>query len=219
MQITRKIWLSAGAVAVAAVAIGASGGNNHLVTTAKAAENVENFPGKTGALDVPFAKALHKVLDGEGGEGGIGFTTSGPVFTSPALTSAQLAMALPGNTIRKDQAVAIYFGEDGMVDGWKREWDKADMSKCPTALGDNHEIEDGECWTSAVYPLKGKYTIKNGQVCMPAYSGHPEDGEACYYISFVTKFVMIGDGTKTYGSGKDFVPGKNLDVFLKKEEH
>lgn len=217
MQITRKVWLGAGAVAVAVMAAGANGHLGQIASPAHAADAVDMFPGKTLALDVPFAKALGKMLEGEGGEGGIGFTAAGPEFVAPALTSSQLAAALPGNTIRKDQAVAFYFGKDGIVEGWKRDWSEADMNKCPTKLGDNYEIDDDKCYTAVVNPIKGKYTIKDNQVCMPAYSGKVADGEACYYFGFVTRFVMIGDGQKTYGSGKDIVEGKVLDVFMKKE--
>jgi hypothetical protein len=60
-----------------------------------------------------------------------------------------------------------------------------------------------------------KYSIKDNQVCMPAYSGKPADGTSCYYISFVTKYVMIGDGKRTYGSGKDIVKGRSLESIRK----
>lgn len=139
------------------------------------------------------------------------------MFATPALSSEQLAVALPGRTIRKDQAVAIYFGTDGKVEGWKRDWSKSeDMADCPTPLGDDHEVEHGVCYTATVNPIVGPYEIKDGQVCMPAYSGKAADGTACYYIGFVTKFVMIGDGKRTYGSGKDLVQGKELSVFRAK---
>jgi hypothetical protein len=125
-------------------------------------------------------------------------------------------MALPGNTIRKDQAVAIYFDPNGSVQGWKRDWAKADMTSCPTPLGEDYEIEHGICYTATVNPIIGKYSIKGNQVCMPAYSGKPADGQACYYIAFATKYVMIGDGIRTYGSGKELVKGKTLDTFRKR---
>jgi hypothetical protein len=172
------------------------------------------FPASKTGDTVPFERGLSKILDGEGGEGGIGFSQSGPVFATPALTNEQLAASLPGRTIRKDQAVAIYFGTDGQVEGWKRDWSKADnQSSCPTPRGENHEISHGVCYTAVINPLVGKYEFKDGRVCMPAYSGKPEDGIGCYYIGFVTKYVMIGDGQRTYGSGKDLVDGKYLEVF------
>jgi len=187
--------------------------------TAPAAEKPSpgvQYYGSAHQQDYDFAKALQKHLGGEGGEGGIGFSASGPDFKIPALSNEQLKMALPGNTVRKDQAVAIYFDPNGNVQGWKRDWSKADKSKCPTPLGADYEIQYGECWTAAVNPIIGKYTIKGNQVCMPAYSGKPADGEACYYFAFATKYVMIGDGKRTYGSGKDIVRGRTLDAFRKK---
>lgn len=212
MMTKRKIWTGLGVVATAAtVSAGA--------IAADAPAQKGDYPGATLEMTVPFSRALQKILDGEGGEGGIGYTKAGAVFEIPSLNDDQLKQALPGRTIRKDQAVAIYFGPDGQVDGWKRDWSKASADQCPTPLGDNHEIEDGQCWTSAVNPIKGPYTIKNGSVCMPAYSGKAADGQGCYYIAFVSKHVMIADGKRTYGSGKDLVDGKNLDVFRKKADH
>jgi hypothetical protein len=49
---------------------------------------------------------------------------------------------------------------------------------------------------------------------MPAYSGKAADGNVCYYFAFITKFVVIADGKKVYGGGKDLVPGKELAAFL-----
>jgi hypothetical protein len=107
------------------------------------------FPASVTGETVPFSRDLAKILDGEGGEGGIGFSQSGPVFATPALTGEQLAIALPGRTIRKDQAVAIYFGTNGQVGGWKRLWTKTDdLTNCPTPLGENHELENGVCYTA-----------------------------------------------------------------------
>jgi len=174
------------------------------------------YHGSTHERDVPFARALQKMLSGEGGEGGIGFSASGPDFKVQALDEQQLRMALVGNTVRKDQAVAIHFRADGTVQGWKRDWSKAPTSQCPTPLGEDHEIDKGECYTAAVNPIVGPYAIRGNQVCMPAYSGRKEDGQACYYFAFVTRYVMIGDGKRTYGSGKELAIGRVLDTFRKR---
>lgn len=209
MSMRRRIWTGLGG---AMVAVGAQAADAPQV-----AGPGGTFPASVTGETVPFSRGLAKILDGEGGEGGIGFSQSGPVFATPALTTEQLAVALPGRTIRKDQAVAIHFGKDGQVEGWKRDWAKSDdMARCPTPLGDDHEVENGVCYTATVNPLRGAYEFKDGQVCMPAYSGRPEEGTACYYIGFVTKFVMIGDGRRTYGSGKDLVDGRDLSVFRPK---
>ncbi len=210
MIIRRKLWTGIG-MAAALIGGGVAGADESPGGV---------FPASKTGDSVPFQRGLSKILDGEGGEGGIGFSQSGPVFATPALTSEQLAVALPGRTIRKDQAVAIYFGQDGNVEGWKRDWSASeDMSACPTPLGDNHEVEHGKCYTAVVNPIVGKYEIRDGRVCMPAYSGRAEDGTGCYYIGFVTKFVMIGDGERTYGSGKDLVDGRRLEVFRDKSGH
>ena len=216
MPITRKLWTGLGATA----AIVAMAGAQAAEGPAAASGPGGTFPASKTGDTVPFARGLGKILDGEGGEGGIGFSQSGPVFAAPALTTEQLAIALPGRTIRKDQAVAFYFGKDGIVEGWKRDWSPSpDMSQCPTPLGDNHEISDGVCYTALVNPIRGQYEFKDGRVCMPAYSGKVADGIGCYYIGFVTKFVMVGDGERTYGSGKDLVEGRSLDAFRKKSGH
>ena len=210
MKISTKIWISIGVVA------GASANASAQTTAPSTTAAAVNYPGSTHKMDYPFAKALQKHLAGEGGEGGIGFTASGPDFKIAALDEQQLKMALPGNTIRKDQAVAIYFAPNGMVQGWKRDWAKAEMAQCPTPLGEDYEIDSGACYTATVNPIVGPYSIKGSQVCMPAYSGKPADGQACYYIAFATRFVMIGDGQRTYGSGKDIVRGRMLDTFRKR---
>jgi hypothetical protein len=215
MTIKRKLWSGVG---VAAAAIAMSGA--HAADAGGPASGVGGtFPASPTGETVPFQRGLDKILDGEGGEGGIGFSQSGPVFATPALTNEQLALALPGRTIRKDQAVAFYFGTDGIVEGWKRDWTPGDADQCPSALGDNHELDNGKCYTAVVNPIKGPYEFKNGQVCMPAYSGKAADGTGCYYIGFVTKYVMIGDGKRTYGSGKDLVNGRQLEVFRVKAGH
>lgn len=215
MTIRRKFWTGLGATAATLALAGAQAADAPAAPAAGG-----TFPASKTGDTVPFARGLAKILDGEGGEGGIGFSQSGPVFATPALSSEQLALALPGRTIRKDQAVAIYFGTDGQVEGWKRDWTPSpDLSRCPTPLGENHELEGDKCYTAVVNPLAGRYEIRDGQVCMPAYSGQKEDGTACYYIGFVTKFVMIGDGKRTYGSGKDLVDGKHLEVFRAKTGH
>ena len=217
MTIKRKLWTGLGATAAVLTMGGAQAADPPAATSGPGG----TFPASITGETVPFQRGLDKVLDGEGGEGGIGFSQSGPVFATPALTTEQLQMALPGRTIRKDQAVAFYFGKDGIVEGWKRDWAKTeDLARCPTKMGDDHDLsDDGICYVATVNPIKGAYAFKDGQVCMPAYSGKPEDGTACYYIGFVTKFVMVGDGKRTYGSGKDFVGGKELGAFYKKGEH
>lgn len=207
---SRKIWYGIG------VSVCISAGAQTISTTATSTQPNVMYSGSTHKLDYPFAKALEKHLAGEGGEGGIGFSASGPEFKIPALDDAQLRLALPGNTVRKDQAVAIYFNPNGTVQGWKRDWAKAEMSFCPTPLGEDYEIEHGICYTAIVNQIVGNYTIKGNQVCMPAYSGKTADGQACYNFAFVTKYVMIGDGQRTYGSGKELVKGKILDTFRKR---
>lgn len=224
MRSTRRVW--AGLAVVASTPLAAQGQAPAAGATAPAgaapvamaAPRPADFTyhGNQHQRDYPFAKALQKQLAGEGGEGGIGFSASGPDFRAPALDADQLRMALVGNTVRKDQAVALHFHPNGTVQGWKRDWSKAEMSQCPTPLGEDHEIENGVCYTAVVNPIAGRYAIRGNQVCMPAYSGKPQDGEACYYFAFVTKFVMIGDGKRTYGSGKDLVVGRVLDTFRKR---
>lgn len=208
MRIKQKLWTGLGAAAVAGTAAVAA-----TATVVQAASpSVTGFPSASGRLEVPFSKALTKMLGGEGGEGGIGFTRAGPAFEAPALDDSQLRAALPGNTIRKDLAVAFYFAPDGTVEGWKRDWSRADASKCPTPHGDNYDVDDGVCWTAITHVIKGRYRIDHGRVCMPSYSGKPEDGTHCYYVGFVTSYVLIGDGTKLYGSGKSLVHGKHLEA-------
>lgn len=217
-MLMRKIWCGLGVVALSAgTAVAQSGeageaGEGGEAGT-PAAVAAEHYFGATHKPDYPFATALKKVLAGENGEGGIGFSSGGKQFVINALTDKQLKAALVGNTVRKDQAVALYFGADGKVTGWKRDWAKADMKECPTALGDNYEIEHGICYTATVNPIVGPYEIKNGTVCMPAYSGKAADGRGCYYLGFMGKYVIIGDGNRMYGSGKDLVPGKELAAF------
>jgi hypothetical protein len=210
MRVSQKLWVGVGVLATAA----ANAQTAPATTSEKAAPRIRHF-GITHQQDYDFSTALQKHLGGEGGEGGIGFSASGPEFKVPALTNEQLKLALPGNTIRKDQAVAFYFDPSGTVEGWKWDWDKTDMSKCPTPIGEFHEIERGDCYTATVHKISGRYTIKDNQVCMPAYSGKPADGNGCYYIAFVTKYVMIGDGKRTYGSGKDIVKGRSLESIRK----
>lgn len=64
-----------------------------------------------------------------------------------------------------------------------------------------------------VSPIVGRPEIRDGRVFVPAYSSKAEDGTGRYYIGLVAKFVMIGDGTRTFGSGKDLVNGRQLEVF------
>lgn len=218
MRSTLRVW--AGLAVVVSTPLAAQGSAPTAAGAAPAGAGARPaevlYHGNQHQRDYPFAKALQKHLAGEGGEGGIGFSASGPEFRVPALDAEQLRMALVGNTVRKDQAVALYFHPNGTVQGWKRDWSKAELAMCPTRLGEDHEIENGVCYTAVVNPIAGRYTIKGNQVCMPAYSGKPQDGEACYYFAFVTKFVMIGDGKRTYGSGKDLVVGRVLDTFRKR---
>ncbi len=208
MRVSRKIWVGLGMSACVAVA-GAS-------DSPAVADGVTPYPDAKGQPTVSFSRALGKMLDGEGGEGGIGLTASGPSFNFPALTTDQLRATLPGRTIRKDQAVAMYFDPSGTVEGWKRDWEKADASACPHEIGEDYEVEDGQCWIAKVNPISGAYRFDDGRVCMPAYSGKPEDGEACYYIGFLFKYIAIGDGKRMYGSGKEIYTGRHLDVFLRK---
>lgn len=213
MRTTRKIWVGAGVVATAIVANGLDvrhdTGKMTMTAQAQAAE-----AGPTNDFgNTTFAKALEKILAGEGGEGGIGWSGFGPTFTTPALNDEQLNKALVGRTVRKDQAVAFYLGKDGIAEGWKLDWSKADASKCPDKLGEYYEIEHGQCWTAAKSDFKGKYEIKNGQVCLPALTGKPADGQACYYVGFALTKVIVGDGKKMFGSGKDLVDGKSLAIF------
>ena len=213
-MIKRNIWVAAGLALSLTTGVYASEGEAGEGGP-KPADSADKFYSATGQRDVPFGKALEKIMEGSGGEGGIGFSKSGPEFVVPALTDSQIKAALVGNTFRKDQAVAIYFGKDGNVEGWKRDWSKSpSKDQCPTKLGDNYEMSDGDCWIATVNPIVGPYTVRNNSICMPAYSGKSADGNVCYYFAFITKFVVIADGKKVYGGGKDLVPGKELAAFL-----
>jgi hypothetical protein len=234
MRTTRKFWTSIGTTTAVAL-LGAAMTTAPVIAQTqapaptKAAEGGEGgeggegtrkstltFPDAEGKPSVAFSKALNKILGGEGGEGGIGYTKHGPAFEIPALSTEQLKETLVGRTVRKDQAVAMYFNPNGTVEGWKRDWIEADKSQCPTELGEDYEVEDGQCYVAVVNPIVGPYKFDNGRVCMPAYSGKKSDGTACYYFAFATKYIIIGDGKKMYGSGKELYPGRQLDVFLRR---
>lgn len=109
-----------------------------------------------------------------------------------------------------------HFHPNGTVQGWMRDQGKAERAMCPARLGEDHAIDNGVCGTAVVVPIAGRYTIKGNQVCMSDYPGKPQDGEACHHFAFVTKLVMIGDGKRTCGSGKDLVVGRVLDTFRKR---
>ena len=200
-MIKRKIWVRAAGLALSlTTGVYASEGEAGEGGP-KPADSADKFYSATGQRDVPFGKALEKIMEGSGGEGGIGFSKSGPEFVVPALTDSQIKAAL--------------VGKDGNVEGWKRDWSKSpSKDQCPTKLGDNYEMSDGDCWIATVNPIVGPYTVRNNSICMPAYSGKSADGNVCYYFAFITKFVVIADGKKVYGGGKDLVPGKELAAFL-----
>lgn len=212
MRITRKMWIGAGVVATAVIA-GAPDIRHDQIAFVAEARAADPAPAANDFGNTTFAKALEKMLAGEGGEGGIAWSQFGPTFGTPALNDAQLKQGLVGRTVRKDQAVAFHLGTDGNAEGWKLDWSKADAAKCPDKLGEYHEIQHGQCYTAARFEIKGKYEIKNGQVCLPSLTGKPADGQACYYVGFALNKVIVGDGKKLFGSGKDLVDGKSLAIF------
>lgn len=202
MNRTQKIWLGLGA----AVAVAAGG----VMTTETAQAQATDYPG------APYETVLKKMLGGEGGEAATGFTSGGATVTVQSLNDAQLKQALPGNTLRKDLGFAVYFDPSGTVEGWRKNWSKAERAGCPTDAGENHVYHKDEnaCFTATNQVLSGKWTVKGGQICMPSLGGKPV--EDCYNLTFLYDRVALSFEGKVAGGSKDLVKGKQLAASLKK---
>ena len=209
----RRIWASVAVLAGAgctglAIAEGGEGGENGT-------PSLENdFPGGT------FATALHKVLEGEGGEGGLGMTRLNRMVTIPALNGAQVWKALEGNTLRRNNAFALTFGA-GTFRGWQHRWEKVDAQRCASAKkGDpTLEMEDGECWHRLDFDIpRGTWRIEHDMLCTEPALIRVAEGQRCVSLALVLDNVaLFGADGKMIGKGAELVPGEHLEPVLKRD--
>lgn len=190
-----KLWNTLGAVAVSGI------------VGAPTASAEDEFAGGT------LAHALEKIFEGEGGEGGLGFTRMQRAFSVPALTPSQLRQAFEGNTLSQKRRFAAHLQPDGTVEGWYNIDRAVAFERCPSpdVSGDNFYFHsDGKrCMQRSFQPFQNaKWSIKADQLCLPDVVDGKTGGTECYYAALVlNNVVLFGEDGKMRGKGRDLAAG------------
>ncbi|GIL39113.1 hypothetical protein [Roseiterribacter gracilis] len=166
---TRRFWSRSG-LALAGVLIGATAHAAPAPATAPAAAPAAakaqgGEAGETGTGLSPelnsFSEALKKTFGGEGGESGAGVPDLRMSVTFPAMSEAEMKLALPGNSVVKPNNFYFHFADGGKLEG--------------EAGGEKD--------------LKGTWKIENGQLCMDWNSTKYKLG--CHYLTLVVDEVLL----------------------------
>ncbi len=190
-----KLWCALGVGSVAGLAANAG------------APAPEDLPGGS------VAHALEKIFEGEGGEGGLGFTKLRPSFTVPALTDNQLRQVFTGNTLAQRNSLSVHFGADGKLEGWRGSYNEVDLKKCPEQDADDGLwLKDGRCLQRGKEQTVdgASWSVDDGRLCVPDLEGLP-GGPTCYYAALVlNNVVLFTEEGRMIGKGKDLLQGKQL---------
>lgn len=161
---------------------------------AAGAERAEATPYPNGT----FEHALEKMFDGEGGEEGVGMTDlSGGRFSVPALTDAQIALAVGGNTIRSANRLAVHLKPDGQVEGWTLKWTKTQLANCAGPRAEGYAMHDGECIASTRVSVAGPWSASGDKLCLPGVFASPFDfavpARRCYSVALAINSILVFD--------------------------
>ncbi len=217
MRTMTKIWYGIGACAVMSGAASAETAGPPAAATiaATAMQALGGAPGETGneagaetgTDDFPggFDRALEKVLAGEGGEGGRGFTKMLPSVTSPALHAFQVRKALTGNTLYASGGSALHYDKSGTLSGWMGSWAVISPGACPAGvkLGEDHFNGSKGCYKLTKYPASGSWAMQGDQICRSITANGKTD-KSCSYVALLLDSFALFDGEKGTMSGKGY---------------
>lgn len=201
---TTKLWLSLGLA---------------TTLTTGCSERVEHDDLKPAAANVSaqsstspeeFAKALEKLMAGEGGEGGSGGTyQNGKLVISP-WTGPQIQTALSGNSFRRGEDIAIDFNADGTFTGVEHPWLNKDASVCEQAgSAAGYEVHEGQCkQRTEVRFDDGRWTVKDGQLCTtPALPQAAENLECTQVFVAIDRIALFSPDGAMLSKGIELKKG------------
>lgn len=159
-----------------------------------------------------LAHALDKIFEGEGGEGGLGFTSMRRSFSVPALTGSQLQQVFAGNTLGQHRWLSMYLQPDGTASGWHGYFKEIERSRCPQqdTDGDGLHLDANRCMQLTFANYQGaKWSVQDDKLCIPNIEG--KSGNSCYYAALVLNNVALFDESgKMIGKGKDLAKGNRV---------
>jgi hypothetical protein len=195
MKTTTKIWSCVGVFSTLAAA---------ATTAATASPDV--FKGD-------FKGALAKMMEGEGGEGGLGTYFAEGRMVIPPLKGAQVQEVFSGNSLRRSTHYALHFAKDGTVSGWERLSETVDKSKCTPDKAPAYAMDDGECkFRQQVQLAPTKWKVNGDKLCTQPALNRATEGTECVSVFLVLNEVaLVGPGDKMIGKGSRISKGKVLD--------
>ncbi len=214
MRHTTKIWRSAGGLTGAAVAMAAIG------TAGISAESVSAAQPRASAQEGEFEgdldQTLEKIFGGEGGEGGAGLTSMWPRVSAPALSSAEIAKVVTGNTLSMPAHMAYFFLRGGAVEGTKTKWKKEpDLSKCPPpgeTRGDlYHNPDTRDCWRKSVFPMTGNWSTENHRLCVQVSWGGTQESWCRNVAILLDNIALFEPAGTMYAKGFKLLKGRQID--------
>ena len=210
-----KLWTHLG-VCVATSALGVV----HVLTAdsaaARADDSVADVHDGGSELKKEVNAAREKILDGEGGEDGLGLSRSWPRVSAPALTNEQIKKAIIGNTLRRNDEFAAYFNPNGTVEGWETDYNEVAVEKCPKKdiPGDSYFLEpDGQCWQKTELKMTGTWQVQGNQFCNKL-NWETGEWDRCFHVFMLLDqfgFFDVNTG-KMEGKGQFLAKGKVLDI-------
>lgn len=201
---TTRLWLTLGLAT--ALSTGCSQPSGPVSESSAALNEQPVQPAAT----VDFAKALEKLLAGEGGEGGAGMAyENGRLVISP-LSGEQIRMAMPGNSFRRGQDIALDFRADGTFSGVEHPWVNRDAAVCEQAAGaEGYHVHEGQCQqrTEVSFP-DGRWSVKGDQLCTtPALPQAAENLECTQVFVAIDRIALFSADGTMLSKGIELVKG------------
>jgi len=130
------------------------------------------------------------------------------------LTSGEIEALLSGNTLRRNDRLAIYFAPGGTGTGWGTDWVVDTSARCPTtdAIGDAYDRRDGTCrWRKSIYTASHTWWTDKDKLCQKWAEGGVEKQE-CWLIGVLFDRVLLFKDTShgLEGLPMDLRAGKAL---------
>ncbi|MBL8268647.1 hypothetical protein [Steroidobacter sp.] len=201
---TTKLWLSLGLATTLTSGCSERAEHDDLKP---AAANVAAQPATSPE---EFAKALEKLMAGEGGEGGSGGTYDNGKLVIHPWNGPQIQTALSGNSFRRGEDIAIDFKADGTFTGVEHPWVKADAAVCEQAgNAPGYEVHEGQCKQRTEVKFNdGRWTVRGGQLCTtPALPQAAESLECTQVFVAIDRIALFSPDGAMLSKGIELKKG------------
>lgn len=120
------------------------------------------------------------------------------------LASKEIEALLSGNTLRRNDRLAIYFAPGGAGTAWGTDWAADKSARCPASdkPGDAYDRRDGSCRRKTIYTVSHSWWTDKDKLCQKWAEGGTEKSE-CWLVGVLYDRVLL---FKDGGQGLEGLP-------------